>query len=81
VRSVSSVIVTTAALAATLIWSSALPAAAGPVCAELDMNSPCVRSNDIRANIVLGGSGDEGRLRLRNEDGANAVSLNAGRPT
>jgi hypothetical protein len=38
---------------------------AGPVCNELDLSSPCVRSNDIRANIALGGSTGDARLRLR----------------
>ena len=75
-RSVSSVTVTTAALAAALILGAAA-AVAGPVCNELDLNSPCVRSNDIRASIALGGSGDDGRLRLRNEDGDTAVQLRA----
>jgi hypothetical protein len=76
-RSVSSVTVTTAALATTLIWSAA-PTVAGPVCNELDLRSPCIRSNDIRANIVLGGATGDARLRLRNEDRANAVDLQAG---
>ena len=64
---------TAGVLAAALTLGAAAPAPAGPVCKELDLNSPCVRSNDIRANIVLGGSGDDGRFRLRNEDGATAV--------
>ena len=75
-RSVSSVTLATAAFAVAVISSvAAAPAVAGPVCNELDLDSPCVRSSDIRANIVLGGSGDEGRLRLRNEDGDTAVQL------
>ena len=35
------------------------PASAGPAYDELDLESPCVRSNDIRPNIVLGGRGDD----------------------
>jgi hypothetical protein len=38
---------------------------------------PCIRSSDIRANIALGGSTGDTRLRLRNEEGANAVDLQA----
>jgi hypothetical protein len=56
---------------------AAAPVAAGPVCDELDLSSPCVRSNDMRANIALGGSSGDGRLRLRGEDGAAAVDLRA----
>jgi hypothetical protein len=56
---------------------AAAPAAAGPVCNELDLSSPCIRSNDIRPNIALGGATGDGRLRLRNQDGANVVDLRA----
>jgi hypothetical protein len=56
---------------------AAAPVAAGPVCNELDLSSPCVRSNDMRANIALGGSSGDGRLRLRNADGGAAVDLRA----
>jgi hypothetical protein len=77
-RNIGTTSAITGLLAAALIWSAAGPAVAGPVCNELDLRSPCVRSNDIRANIVLGGPGDEGRLRLRNEDGDTAVQLRAG---
>jgi hypothetical protein len=36
-----------------------------------------VRSNDIRANIVLGGNGDLGSLRVRSADGTTVVQLRA----
>ena len=50
---IRSITATSGALA--LILSAASqPAMAGPVCDELDLSSPCVRSNDIRASIVLG---------------------------
>ena len=65
------------ALATALILAAWQPAVAGRVCNELDLRSPCIRSNDIRANIALGGSTGDGRLRLRNEDGVNAVELRA----
>ena len=58
-----------------LVWAVALPAAAGPVCNELDLGSPCVRSNDIRPSILLGGSGDSGRLRIRDAANATGVDL------
>jgi hypothetical protein len=64
-------------LAIALMSGAAAPALAGPVCNELDLRGPCIRSNDIRADVVLGGNGDEGRLRLRNEDRATAVQLRA----
>jgi hypothetical protein len=66
-----------AVLAVPFMLGTTPPAVAGPVCNELDLNSPCVRSSDLRANIMLGGSGDEGRLRLRNGDGDTAVQLRA----
>lgn len=64
-RIISSVTVTTCALAVGLTFAAAPAAVAGPVCNELDLSSPCVRSNDIRANIALGGSTGDARLRLR----------------
>ncbi|MGH6918759.1 MAG: hypothetical protein ACREJ0_13780 [Geminicoccaceae bacterium] len=76
-RSVGTTSSITGALAAALLWSAALPALAGPVCNELDLRSPCIRSNDIRANIALGGSTGDARLRLRNGSGANGVDLRA----
>jgi hypothetical protein len=62
---------------AVLLSASPQPAVAGPVCNELDLRSPCIRSNDIRPNIALGGSTGNARLRLRNEDGANGLDLQA----
>jgi hypothetical protein len=76
-RIISSVIMITGALAVTATLIAAPPAQAGPVCNELDLRSPCIRSNDIRSNIALGGPTGDARLRLRNEDGANAVDLQA----
>jgi hypothetical protein len=61
------------ALGFALVWADAPPAAAGPVCKELGLSSPCVRSNDIQPSILLGGSGASGRLRIR--DAANAIGL------
>jgi hypothetical protein len=75
-RIFSSVSVATGALGVALTFA-APPAAAGPVCNELDLRSPCIRSNDLRANIALGGAAGNARLRLRNEDGASAVDLQA----
>jgi hypothetical protein len=74
---VSSAMMATGALAAALILAAWQPSVAGPVCNELDLRSPCIRSNDVRANIALGGATGDARLRLRNEDGANAVDLQA----
>ena len=76
-RSVSATSSITGALAAALVWSSAPPAVAGPVCGELDLDSPCVRSNDIRANLALGGSTGDARLRLRDDVNVNGVNLRA----
>jgi hypothetical protein len=76
-RSIAASFSITGALAAALIWSAAAPAVAGPVCNELDLRSPCVRSNDLRPNIALGGSGDLGSLRVRSADGTTVVQLRA----
>jgi hypothetical protein len=65
------------ALAVAATWIAAPPAVAGPACDELDLRSPCIRSNDIRANIALGGATGDARLRLRNDAGATAVDLRA----
>jgi hypothetical protein len=53
------------------------PAAAGPLCNRADLNSPCVSSSDLKANLVVGGNTGQGRLRVRNEDRDNAVELRA----
>jgi hypothetical protein len=66
----------TGALAVALTLSAVGgPVAAGPVCNELNLGSRCATSSDIRSSIVLGGSGENGRLRVRNEDGDTAVEL------
>jgi hypothetical protein len=62
---------------ALMLSASPQPAAAGPVCNEFDVRSPCIRSNDIRPKIALGGVTGDARLRLRNEDGANGLDLQA----
>ena len=51
------------------------PAEAGPVCDELGLSSPCVRSDDLGARINLEEDGTSGRLRVRDADGENAVDL------
>lgn len=76
-RIISSITMVAGALAAALILAAWQPAVAGRVCNELDLRSPCIRSNDIRANIALGGSTGDARLRLRDEEGTNAVDLQA----
>jgi hypothetical protein len=65
------------ALVVALTLTAPQPAVAGLACDELDLRSPCIGSNDIRANIVLGGATGDVRLRLRNEAGANVVDLRA----
>jgi hypothetical protein len=75
-RSVDRASAITGALAVALM-STAVggPVAAGPVCNALDLGSRCATSSDIRSSIVLGGSGENGRLRVRNEDNDTAVEL------
>jgi hypothetical protein len=76
-RSVSSVTVTTAALAAALMLSLPPSAEAGRACNELGLSSPCIRSNDLKARLNLDEDGRNARLRLRDADGENAVELDA----
>jgi hypothetical protein len=76
-RSISSVTVTTATLAAALILGAATPAVAGAVCNEVDRRSPCISSSDLKARLDLDEDGKQGRLRVRNADGTTAVQLNA----
>lgn len=68
----------TTAIATTLVWTLgglAQPAAAGKLCKKASLSSPCVSSSDLKANLRVGGGGDDGRLRLRNGDGDTAVEL------
>jgi hypothetical protein len=55
------------------------PAAAGPACDELGLDSPCIRSNDLRARLNLDEDGTNARLRVRDADGEDAVELDARR--
>ena len=68
----------TGALAFGLMLSAASqPTMAGPACNELGLGSPCVRSNDIRANLTLGGSTGDGRLQLQDDARVQGVQLRA----
>jgi hypothetical protein len=73
----SAVAVAIGALAVAVMFAASRPVVAGPVCNKVDLRTPCIGSNDIRANIALGGATGDARLRLRNGDGANAVDLRA----
>ena len=56
---------------------SAAPAEAGRACNELGLSSPCIRSSDLQARINLDEDGRDGRLRVRDADGEDAVELDA----
>jgi hypothetical protein len=73
----SAVAVAIGALAVAVMFAASRPVVAGPVCNKVDLRTPCIGSNDIRANIALGGATGDALLRLRNADGANAVDLRA----
>jgi|SRR5918996_1761693 hypothetical protein len=78
-RIISSITATSGALAVALTLSAALqPAEAGRACDELGLPDNCVNSSDLKARLNLDDDGRDARLRLRNEDGDNAVILNAG---
>jgi hypothetical protein len=53
------------------------PATAGPACNELDLDSPCIAGSDVRANLVVGGSSGDARLRLRDNGNATGFDLRA----
>jgi hypothetical protein len=75
-RSVSTAL---AAFAFVATWGAAPQSAdAGPACDAAGLNSPCVRSNDLKARLILDQDDTNARLRLKNEDGAKAVELDAG---
>jgi hypothetical protein len=76
-RSISAVIVPIGALTLATAVAASQPAMAGPACDELDLRSPCIRSNDLRANITLGGSTGDARLQLKDDAGAQGVQLRA----
>ena len=65
---------TSTAIATTLVavWtlgSCAQPAAAGKLCNNADLSSPCVSSSDLKPSLKLGTSDDDGRLRLESSLG------------
>jgi hypothetical protein len=75
----SAATVITGALAAALTLGATLqPAEAGRVCNRLDLSSPCISSSDLKARLNLDEAGRDGRLRVRDADGENAVELDAG---
>jgi hypothetical protein len=53
------------------------PADAGVACDELDRDSPCITSSDLKSRLDLDEDGKQGRLRVMNRDGDSAVELNA----
>jgi hypothetical protein len=69
--------VATASVLAWTLGGLASPAEAGRLCNRADINSPCVSSSDLKANLVVGGNTGNGRLRLRNDDGDTGVELRA----
>lgn len=50
-------------------------AEAGRVCDGLGLNSPCVRSGDLKARISLSEDDQDGRLRVRTRTGITMVEL------
>jgi hypothetical protein len=78
-RFANSVTTALGALAVVATWGAAAQwAEAGPACNELGLDSPCIRSNDLRARLNLDEDGTSARLRLRNENGDDAIELDAG---
>ena len=77
-RIIGSVTVVTGAFALAFTFAAAPPAEAGRACDELGLSSPCIESNDLEARINLDEDGRNGRLRVRDAAGANAVELDAG---
>jgi hypothetical protein len=75
---VSSIVAATGVLATALAFAASQPAAARPACAKPGSSSSCIRGNDLKPRLNLGGDGKDARLRLRDADGANGVELNAG---
>jgi len=76
-RSISAATMTIGGLALAIGFAASQPAVAGPACNELDLRSPCIKSNDIRANITLGGSTGDARLQLKDDAGVQGVQLRA----
>jgi hypothetical protein len=74
--SVATVITGALAVALTL-GATSQPAEAGRVCSELDLSSPCISSSDLKARLNLFENDTNGRLRVRDADGEDAVQLDA----
>ncbi len=51
------------------------PAEAGKACNRLNLNSPCIRSSDVRSTLKLGRSGNDGDLIVRDASKATGVKL------
>jgi hypothetical protein len=58
---------------------SSPPAEAGKVCNRLGLSDNCVKGSDVKGRFDLEQDGKNARLRVRNEDGDNAVELDAKR--
>jgi hypothetical protein len=66
---------TIGALAVALTFATVQPAEAGRACDRAGLSSPCIKSSDLKARIDLDEDGKDGRFRVRNADGEDAVEL------
>ncbi len=51
------------------------PAEAGKACNRLNLNSPCIRSSDVRPTLKLGRSGNDGDLIVRDSSKVSSVQI------
>ena len=51
------------------------PAEAAKACNKLNLNSPCIRSGDMKPNLKLGKTGNDGDLKVRDMNKVNSVEI------
>jgi len=66
-RIICSVPLTTGALAFALTFGAVPPAEAGKACNRIGLSSPCIKSNDLKAQLHLSEPGKDGRLLVRSD--------------
>ena len=56
-------------------------AEAGKACNKLNLNSPCIRSGDMKPNLKLGRKGNDGDLIVQDSSKANSVHIDGDNST
>ena len=60
---------------ALILGAARQPAEAGKACNRLNLSSPCIRSSDMKPNLKLGQTGNDGDLIVRDSSKVNSIQL------